>query len=402
MGEFEPETDPVVRRARDRLRTCRQAAALVLAEVLRTAKGKPQVFAARELALLAPRDAIPTIVALLDAADADMRRGLRRALAAAAGSPRAKGAVEAELSGDRFSKRPLRTQIDLLRSLGDGLAGFAGAGAALNRTATSDTTFRSRYLLLGPAACLAAARDPAATAWLKRAIEQDESHHIRAEAARRAGGVAALAPSLSHALQDSQPRVRQGALEALAETGKHADGRAEARAVKLLQGDPWTFVRVEAAHALGGRPRNEAGDRALMNAMEDESPHVRRALLRALGQRKSHIAAQLIHDVANNAKEKQSVRIAAIVALGELCRKDAAPLLYKLALRAGFAQLPYDQPLGLAALAALGDIKPPGLAKQLAPLLGNDKRVPRLVRLIARDVVTREGNCSAKKKPAKR
>jgi HEAT repeat protein len=389
-------------RARDRLRLCRPAAGLALAEVLRSASGTTRVLAARELATLAPRDAIPTVVALLDDADADVRRGLRRALSVAAQSPRAKAAIQAELRGERFAKRPLRARIDLLRSLGEKLPSFDGAGPALARALASDASFRTRYLLLGPTAQLAKAGDAAAITTLKRAIETDKSHPIRAEAARRAGGIAQLAASLSRALHDDQPRVRQAALEALADGGEHADASAERRAVELLHADPWTFVRVEAAHALGGRPRSKSGDEALMDAIEDDASSVRRAVLRALGRRKSHIAAQLIHDVANNPKEKQSVRIAAIHALGELCRKDAAPLLYKLALRAGFAQLPYDQPLGLAALAALGEIKPPGLTKELAPLLGNDKRVPRLVRLIARDVVTREGSCSPKKKRNRR
>ena len=78
---------------------------------------------------------------------------------------------------------------------------------------------------------------------------------------------------------------------------------------------------------------------------------------------------------------------------GALCRKDAAELLFKLALRTGAQQLPYDRPLGLAALAALGKIKPPDTGRRLAPLLTSDKRMPRLVRIIAKDVIAQPGSC---------
>ena len=55
--------------------------------------------------------------------------------------------------------------------------------------------------------------------------------------------------------------------------------------------------------------------------------------------------------------------------------------------------LPYDQPLGLAALSALGDIKPRDLARRLAPLLSRDPRIPRVIRSIARDTLQKQGRC---------
>jgi HEAT repeat protein len=265
--------------------------------------------------------------------------------------------------------------------------------------AVSDASFRTRYLLLAPAAELAAGNAPGAVRFLADAVG-DRRTHLRAEAARRAGRVAALSDALGGLRDVREPRGRQATLEALA-AGATPE-RAETRVLALLAGDRWTFVRIAAARALGSQPRTSPGDQGLMRALEDESTEVRSEVLRALGKRKSHVAAQLIHDVAANPEQHQSVRLAAISALGTMCRKDAAPLLYKLALRAGAAQLPYDQPLGLAALAALGEIKPPDLVRQLAPLLGRDKRVPRLVRLIARDAVTRKGSCGSAKTAAAR
>jgi len=188
--------------------------------------------------------------------------------------------------------------------------------------------------------------------------------------------------------------VRQAALEALSESNAKISAKTESRVRQLLQDDPWTFVRVGAASAMASRPAATPGDEALMAALDDESPLVREAALRSIGKRRSTAAAELVHDLADNPRQPQRVRVAAIAVLGALCQVEAAPLLVKLALRAGYAQLPYDQPLGLAALAALGDIKPPDLTQRLAPLLSKNKVVPRLIRAIARDVIASPGTCN--------
>ncbi|HZO14630.1 MAG TPA: HEAT repeat domain-containing protein, partial [Polyangiaceae bacterium] len=190
-------------------------------------------------------------------------------------------------------------------------------------------------------------------------------------------------------------RVREAALEAMAQSPAPVASQVERRIAQLLASDRWTFVRVGAARALGAKPRAASGDQALMAAVtkDGETPTVRAAALTALGQRKSTSAGELVHDVAADAQEPLAVRIAAVDALGALCRRDSAALLYKLALRAGYPELPYDQQLGMAALAALGAIKPPDVALKLAPLLSRDMRVPRAVRMIARDVLIRPGTC---------
>ena len=94
--------------------------------------------------------------------------------------------------------------------------------------------------------------------------------------------------------------------------------------------------------------------------------------------------------LADAANESVYVRTAAIRALSDLCHRGAVPLLYKLALRAGYQQLPYDQPLGMAALAALDHIRPDDLSERLAPLLARNKIVPPQVRAIARGVLTND------------
>ena len=168
------------------------------------------------------------------------------------------------------------------------------------------------------------------------------------------------------------------------------------KVIHKTHGDTWTFVRIGAAQALAQQDAGGPADKALILALEDKSNKVRRAVLRSLGERKTLAAGEAIHEIADNPKEPVSVRTAAIAALGDLCRMDSVEFLYKLALRAGYQQLPYDQPLGLAALAAIGELVPKDMGERLAPLLANDERVPRLVRSIAKDVMSRTGSCSAR------
>ncbi|MBW2457160.1 MAG: HEAT repeat domain-containing protein [Deltaproteobacteria bacterium] len=392
--DFDPDLDPLARHAHDRLRLCRpQATASLTTTVQKEPPGKRRGWAARELATIAPGKAVGTIVEVLDQGDKDTRRGMRGALATAVRHQRGRSAALTELDPQRFAGRPLVTRIDVLRALGPTLGSLAPARPALASVIAADDSFRTRYLIQGPAAQLAAAGDPAALAFVRQSLNEDRSHHVRVQAARVAGGVASLATDLGRALGDPQPRVRQAALEALAETQGKVSPGTEARARSLLKDDPWTFVRVGAATAMAGRAPNAAGDEALGDALDDDSPLVREAALRAIGKRKSVATASRVHDLADNPKQPMAVRVAAVSALGALCHADSAPLLYKLALRAGYAQLPYDQPLGLAALAALSDLKPADLAQQLAPLLSKNEIVPRLIRAIARDVIRSPGTC---------
>jgi HEAT repeat protein len=393
LGSFDPVTDRLALHAKDRLRLCRKSATSALLAAVKAEQGEQRVWVARQLAALAPPAAVPAIVPLLADDDDRVRRGLRASLAIAAAKRRALPAVLAELESKRFASHPLKTRIDLLRALGAGIAAFEPSKSALAGLLASDDSFRTRYLLLQPAAHLAKAGDPAALAFVRNSMRGEASTYLRAHAVAVSAGLAPLEADLGSVLSDKQPRVRQAALKALARDGVSVDAATEARVRQLLVGDKWTFVRVGAAEALGANKRNEQSDRALIGALEDDSAKVRRSVLRALGQRQSHVAAQEIHDVADNPKEVVSVRVAAIAALGALCRKDAAELLFKLALRTGAQQLPYDRPLGLAALAALGKIKPPDTGRRLAPLLTRDKRMPRLVRIIAKDVIAQPGSC---------
>ncbi|MBN4059266.1 HEAT repeat domain-containing protein, partial [Endomicrobium sp. AH-315-J14] len=129
-------------------------------------------------------------------------------------------------------------------------------------------------------------------------------------------------------------------------------------------------------------------------ALEDDSARVRRSVLAALGKRANPATAEAVRAVADQARENTSVRIAAIEAVGSLCDREALDILTKLARRAGVAQLPYDRPLGLAALRALGRIRPRDLRTRIAPLLNHkDRRIPLSIRRLALKAANSKGEC---------
>ncbi len=401
-ADFEPALDPVARLARDKLRSCRSRGtdALITA-VKREAPGQRRVWAARELAGLDPRRAIaPILEVLTDGSTApersgqadDVRRRLRGALAIAARNERAKAAVAEALAPGAFDALGKVAKVDFLRAVGPALTDVSGGAEAFAR-ARSDTSFRASYLLLEPAAHLAAKGDTKARDFIRQSLK-GKSAPLRRKAAEVAALVPALAADLRAALDDDNPRVRQTALASLAE-GAKLDPAIEPRVIALLEKDPWPFVRVGAADALARAPRTDTGDEALVAAIEDTTPRVRRAALRALGMRGSVGAGQAIHEVADDPKARIDTRIAAIEALGRLCRRESSELLYKLALRAGFQQLPYDQPLGLAALASLGEIKPPDIRERLQRLYAPNAAVAPNIKKIARDAVFGSGRCPA-------
>src|SRR5690606_10844006 len=108
------------------------------------------------------------------------------------------------------------------------------------------------------------------------------------------------------------PRVRTAALETLARTPAVDLG---ARIIPLLRDDPWTFVRRGAASALGGIPLSPETDEALVAAIEDPSPIVRRAALRAIGKRRQITAGKRVHAIADDPRQDTDTRVAAIDAL---------------------------------------------------------------------------------------
>ncbi|WP_437591276.1 HEAT repeat domain-containing protein [Sorangium sp. So ce1000] len=390
-----PEPDPELHHARDRIRRCGRAAAPALAEIVKAGAAAARVAAARELALVAPAEAIPALLDAIAGARGAARRDLRVALALAARSERAAPVVEDEVQLERLRARPEEAQLDLLRALGPALGRVKGGGAAFQALASAaGAPFERRYLLLAPAAVLARAGGAPAEAYLRASLRKDADAHVRLRAAEVAADVPALAPDLLAAASDPDVRVREAAIVALARaasTGaKLPAGAAEALAARLAS-DPWTFIRGGAALAIGAMPATPSGDRALFGALADSSPEVRRYALDGLGAHRATAHIEAVRDRAEDKEEDVEVRARAILALGAMCDASSVDLWTRLALRAKAPIGEHDQRLGSAALAALGSVHPADLPARLKPLL--DKDTPHGLREVARAALSAAPQC---------
>ncbi|AUX29487.1 MULTISPECIES: HEAT repeat domain-containing protein [Sorangium] len=390
-----PEPDPELHHARDRIRRCGRAAAPALAEIVKGGAAAAKVAAARELALVAPAEAIPALLDALAGARGATRRDLRAALALAARSERAAPVVEEEVQIDRLRARPEAAQLDLLRALGPALGRVKGGGAAFQALASAaPAPFERRYLLQAPAAALARAGEAPAEAYLRASLRKDADPHVRLRAAGVAAEVPALAQDLLAAASDPDVRVREAAIVALSRAAsagvKLPAGVAEALAARLAS-DPWTFIRGGAALAIGAMPATPAGDRALVGALADRSPEVRRNALDGLGAHRATAHIEAVRDRAEDKEEDVEVRARAILALGAMCDASSVDLWTRLALRAKAPIGERDQRLGSAALAALGAVHPADLPARLKPLL--DKDTPHGLRETARAALAAAPQC---------
>ncbi|WP_437815802.1 HEAT repeat domain-containing protein [Sorangium sp. So ce1078] len=389
-----PEPDPELHHARDRIRRCGRAAAPALAEIVKGGGAAAKVAAARELALVAPAEAIPALLDALPGARGATRRDLRAALALAARSERAAPVVEEEVQIDRLRARPEDAQLDLLRALGPSLGRVKGGSAAFQALASASAPFARRYLLQAPAAALARAGEAPAEAYLRASLRKDADPHVRLRAAEVAAEVPALAPDLLAAASDPDVRVREAAIVALSRAASAGArlpaGAAEALAARLAS-DPWTFVRGGAALAIGAMPATPAGDRALVGALADRSPEVRGRALDGLGAHRATAHIEAVRDRAEDKEEDVEVRARAILALGAMCDTSSVELWTRLALRAKAPIGERDQRLGSAALAALGAVHPADLPARLKPLL--DKDTPHGLRETARAALSAAPQC---------
>ncbi|WP_437678489.1 HEAT repeat domain-containing protein [Sorangium sp. So ce131] len=389
------DPDPELHHARDRIRRCGRAAAPALAAIVKEGAPGAKVAAARELALVAPAEAIPALLDALPGARGATRREIRAALALAARSERAAPAVEDEVQLDRLRARPEDVQLDLLRALGPALGRVKGGSAAFQALASAPgAPFQRRYLLQAPAAALARAGEAPAEVYLRASLRKDADAHVRLRAAEVAADVPALAPDLLAAVSDPEVRVREAAIVALARAASAGArlpaGAAEALSARLA-GDPWTFVRGGAARALGAMPATPAGDRALVGALADRSPEVRGDALDGLGAHRATAHIEAVRDRAEDKAEDVEVRARAILALGAMCDRSSVDLWTRLALRAKAPLGERDQRLGTAALAALGAVHPADLPARLEPLL--DKDTPHGLRETARAALSAAPQC---------
>jgi HEAT repeat protein len=386
-----------VHHAVDRLTRCQREAAPALISAIASGQDKQKIQAAHILSLVAPGLTVETLVPLLPKAKPGLRAEYRAALTKAAQSPLAKEATAAKL-GD--ASLPLVASIDLLRAATAQGRGTPEASSAFARLAKSED-FRTRYLLLGPAAELAGVGDSRAEAHLIHALTKDNDGHVRARAAELSAELPSALEPLSRALADEDARVRDAALGAVVHQTDPGGAKVTQRvwppalfpaALKVLASEPFTFVRARAADALVAAPPGEGVDRPLAAAIGDPAPQVRARVIEALGRRRAQTYAREIREVLDNEAEVAEVKARAARALGRLCDQGAADRLTELAQKAASPQAkPDDITIATGASAALGQLNPPDLGKRLAPL--GEKGASRVALDLLRAAVGSKDRC---------
>lgn len=399
--------------AQDRIRRCGRRSADALSEVVvhgagcapsyrdasrcqRTkAQNKPyhldpgRLAAANELASVAPERVVPLVAPLLGKNNRPTRQELRRFVARAASKSSGRIALAEALTDESL---PVPATVDLLRSVEDQMAALhAPAGAAFSRLAGPDAKLRTRYLLLEPAAALAGVGDGRGLSFLLRAMASDAEPMVRTQAVLAARGLPAARSWLMRALEDPNVRVRRAAAASLA--GEH---EATPYLVRRLMIDEWPMVRAASARALASTGPSDVANRQLTVALRDPNPDVRRWAATALGARGARGAAGSLRELADNAREKVGVRIAAVHALGMLCDTESLDLLTIFAQRSADAYSPEAASgLGAASVAALGRIHPPDLRARLQPLIEGE-RVPAQIKSAAAAALAGTGGCKVR------
>ncbi|HKQ70287.1 MAG TPA: HEAT repeat domain-containing protein, partial [Polyangiaceae bacterium] len=267
---------------------------------------------------------------------------------------------------------------------------LAETSPAFARLVAKAPDFRTRYLLLGPAAAIARSGDRAAERFVIEATLRDADEHVRARAAEVAGELPEAITALESALRD-KPRVRDAALVSIA---RLSDPRGKVqnrvwpatlfpRVAELLETEPFTFVRSHAADALVFAPAGESADGPLAKALNDASPTVRARAVESLGRRGALRHAGELRARLDDEDEILDVRVRAARALGRVCDASAASRLTELARKAASpSPAGGDLAIGASAAAALGRLRPPDLAGRLAPL--SAKGASRIAQEIAR------------------
>lgn len=377
-----PET---ARKAESALARCNRASMIVNAVRSDRTLACPKI--ASMLALLGREAALLPLTQQLGRGDAETRVATRQAWATAA----------REVPGDRLApmlKEPsldADRRLEILRALGPRVAELAAeASAALDEILVPDAPFARRWLAVGPVAELARAGSSKDQTRLVALLTKDPDWPVRARAAEASQGIASAQAALLLAADDREPRVREAALHTItAQRSANAAPIAE----RQLAGDPWTFVRLAAAQALGAMPPGTELDGALGSALEKEkSSPVEEAILDALAAHKARGALKAVRARFDDDREDAVVRTAAARTLGALCDADWVDELTKVALHA-------DDPLvnseglalTLAAIEALGAIHPKDVASRLKPLDADG--VKEAVRATVKRAIANPGSC---------
>ena len=212
---------------------------------------------------------------------------------------------------------------------------------------------------------------------------------VRARAVETSRGIRALAKARRRALRDSNVRVRVAAAQA-----EHGDPAAAPILVERLTSDDWPMVRVAAAEALRGAPSSPEVIEALGKALDQPYPKVRLAAIETLGHHRAVDLAPRLREIADAAREKVSLRVAAVEALGRMCDREALDMLTIFARRSADPRSPEaSSGLGRAAVLALAAIHPHDIAKRLEPLL-RGPRTPAYMKRLVQEALETPGTCS--------
>jgi hypothetical protein len=383
VGLVPEEDQPAV----NRLAGCGAHAVTAIARALKKANAARTEQLAPLLVKLAPAKALDQLVPALDHGNRARRRALREAISGALSRPEAKAQVKTWLAQPALSTG---ATVDLLRALGQDISAFQPEAAQRLKTLlAAEPEYRERYLLLEPMARLAPGDVELATS-LRSALKNDAMAPVRARAARLLPNTKELLPALIAALSDPHVRVREAALENLAERPVES---ARPALLRVLGKDPWPLVRVASVKALARLAPAATVDAALATAASgDASAHVRRSAILALGSHNARAHRQAVRERLDDSDEDPYVRAAAAATLGTFCDQSAVDALTAYA--KPITRLTTDeaaQTIARASLSALGRLAPKDLAQRLAMFKGD--QVPPWARQVADAALTYPERC---------
>ena len=370
--------------AKDRLHRCGERAAPALEAALGNVSSPRDPLLLAELALAAPERAVRKILQRLPG-ERGRRRLLRDALSLAARDGDGLRAVEALLA----ENPPTDVALDVMRSMGPALGDMRQVADKQLERISKGEAFQTRYLILEPAGELARRGSAAAKALIARSLAHDESPYVRTRAAQLVGNATDYQSELLGALRDTNVRVREAALQALAASNATF---AESVILERLRDDPWPLVRKAAADSLAVFPPDSRLDERIAAAAHDPSPSVQAAAISSLGVRRARNYAPEVLELFSDSAVAPTVRIAAAKSLGRFCFEGAADALTEATKKLLDPMAEQDdRELGWASLGALGRIAPSNLKERLLPLLSPS--APTRIRQVAGRLLGRAGAC---------
>jgi hypothetical protein len=352
------------------LKRCGKAALPAIERLALRAKGERFGALGSALLDLDPLAAFDLSAKRLEQASAPVRARLRALIAEALTQPVVIERARALLAAGQLGKI---AAIDVLRAAGTDVVKLQPAAArVVLGLLASAPQLRTRYLLIEPLAVLATV-DPQSEAALLRLLNGDESPYVRMRAAQVAPGRDSVTAALLRAAEDDSVRVREAAVDRL------ADYRVVAATPVLLrhvEADKWPLVRAASVRALGELPKDERVLKVLADTAElDTSAEVRRPAVFALAAAGARQHLGLLRQVYED-DEDPYVQAAAASALGRLCDRHSLDALTASARKlAVLGNSERDTILARASLSALGQLNPPDLEQRLAVFFGPDVNV---------------------------